>query len=95
MWAVGRYDLRLSEDEFWHLTPRQFMALKERHEADQEWKNFRAGVIASTIANALRSKGSKTYKPEDFMPKKRKQKQTWQEQKAVVENYMKTVNRDK
>jgi hypothetical protein len=34
------------------------------YEAD----NWRAGMIASVIANANRKKGKKAYKPTDFMP---------------------------
>ena len=94
MWAVGRYDLGLTEEEFWHLTPRQFAALMERHEEAQEWEDYRAGVVACTIVNMLKTKGGKTYKPEDFMPTKRRKQQTWEEQLAVVKTYMVTVDKD-
>ncbi len=86
MWAFGRYDLGLGEEEFWHLTPRQWGALIERWEEAQEWKDYRVGIIASTIVNTTpRKKGSKLYKPEDFMPTKgRKGKQTVEEQLAIA-----------
>ena len=31
LWSYAEYDLRISEDRFWSLTPRQFHALSERH----------------------------------------------------------------
>jgi len=31
--------------------------------------DLRAGIVASTIANANRPKGKRAYKPEDFMPR--------------------------
>jgi hypothetical protein len=31
--------------------------------------DLRAGIVAATIANRMRSKGEKTRKPVDFMPK--------------------------
>ena len=95
MVAFGRYDLGLSEEEFWHLTPRELMALQERHEEAQEWQDYRAGVVAAAIVNMLKTKGGKTYKPQDFMPTRKQKKQTWQEQLAVVETYMATVDKDK
>lgn len=34
-----------------------------------EWRDdLRSGIVASTIANALRGKGSRSFKPEDFIP---------------------------
>jgi hypothetical protein len=35
-----------------------------------EWReDLRCGIVASTVANAFRGKKSKTFKPDDFMPK--------------------------
>jgi len=87
MWAFGRYDLRLGEDEFWHLTPRQYAALVERHEEAMEWQDYRAGLVASVIANSVPRKGGRVYKPSDFMPTKRKQKQTAEEQLAFMKAF--------
>jgi hypothetical protein len=36
-----------------------------------EKEDFRAGIIASTIANVNRQKGQKAFTPKDFMPIKR------------------------
>jgi len=47
--------------------------------------DLRAGMICAVVANAHRTKG-KAFKPEDFMPEiVKKEEQTWQQQKAVVE----------
>jgi predicted transcriptional regulator len=53
----------------------------------RRWSDFRAGIIASTIANVNRGKRKKPYKPADFMPKEeiRTGKKTWQEQLAWIE----------
>lgn len=35
-----------------------------------EWRaDLRNGIVCSTVANAMRNKKQKAYKPEDFMPK--------------------------
>lgn len=65
---MGRYDLGLSEDEFWGLTLRGFNALAKRLIKKDEWLNYRAGMICSVVANSVRSKGAKVFTPEDFFP---------------------------
>lgn len=44
MWAFGRFDLRLAEDEFWALTPREFILLANRAKATVEWEDYRAAI---------------------------------------------------
>lgn len=58
----------------------------------EERADLRAGIISSTVANVNRGKGGRTYKPQEFMPKFDKPKQTWQEQLKVVELLNKTFN---
>src|SRR5258708_21419088 len=36
LWAVGRVDLRLTDEQFWSLTPRQFLLLIERQRHDYD-----------------------------------------------------------
>ena len=76
VWAVARYDLHLEEDDFWRLTPAQFDALHRRHLAAEEREDLRAGIVASTIANANRDpkRRKQPFKPQDFMPVYEKQK---------------------
>ena len=87
LWSIGRYDLHLTEKEFWALTPAEFFALTGRLSLQKRWGDFRAGIIAATIANVNRGKKKKAYKPADFMPKEesRGEKKTWQEQLTWVE----------
>ena len=76
LWSIGRYDLRLSESEFWALTPRQFDALLKRVEYHREHRELLNGVCTSALVNT-----SSVYKsamctdnppgmtsPADFMP---------------------------
>lgn len=39
-----------------------------------EMEDYRAGIVASTIANVNRSKGQKAFTPKDFMPFAEKEK---------------------
>ncbi len=53
----------------------------------EERADWRAGMIAATMANIFRDakKRRKPYKPQDFMPKvEEKKEQTWQDQLQIV-----------
>lgn len=86
IWAVGRYDLRLSEQEFWNLTLKQFNALLERHRINFEWQNYRPALICAILANIYRDKKSKAFTPQDFMPKTKlkEKRQTTEEMINIV-----------
>jgi hypothetical protein len=43
-----------------------FLGLEPRGEKRAD---LHAGIVASTIANAVRGKGQRAFKPDDFMPK--------------------------
>ena len=59
------------------MTLAQFNTLADRYGNEQEWLNWRAGLVASVIANTHRTKKSdKTFKPTDFMPKIKPKQQT-------------------
>ena len=73
VWAIARYDLGLTEDEFWNLSIDEFNALLKRHNLKQEREDSRAAMICTVIANIFRGKG-KPYKITDFMPSKPRQK---------------------
>lgn len=47
----------------------RWMAYYKAEPFGEERADLRAGVIASTIANANRGKGQRAYKPSEFMPK--------------------------
>lgn len=70
MWSFGRYNLRLSEDEFWGVTPAEFVALVERYKEEQTWLNWRAALVCAVLANIYRDtkRKSQPFTPEDFMP---------------------------
>jgi hypothetical protein len=52
----------------------------------QEREDFRMGQVCSTVANSNRSKNSKVFSPEDFIPKFDKPKvQSWQSILQTVE----------
>jgi len=74
--SVAMGQLGLTYDEFLDLTPVQFSYLLETYEAERELKDFRVGIVASTIANCNRKKGAKAFKPIDFMPKYGQQTQS-------------------
>lgn len=47
--------------------------------------DFRAGVIAATIANVFGSKKASRIKPMDFFPEYQPHRQTWEDQLIIVE----------
>ena len=61
-----------------------------------EVEDWRAGLIASTIANANRDpkKRRKPYAPADFMPERgpiKNKEQSWEEQAQLLEMWFKTA----
>ena len=80
LWSFGRYNLQLSEDEFWVLTLREFIALSERYKDSQDWLDYRAALICSVMANLWSDtrKRKKPYSPSDFMPEGRKERSVQQ-----------------
>lgn len=68
LWASARFDLKLSDGEFHRLTFRELAALLERHTAQEQRADYRAGVVASILANQWRDKKHKAAKPADFFP---------------------------
>lgn len=90
LWAIGRYDLRLSEEEFWDLSWEQLEALIERHSNSVEREDYHAALICAVLANIHRAKSTSVFKPSDFMPKtKEEQKQTPDQMLETVKMYQK------
>ena len=90
LWAIGRFDLHLSEDEYNKLTLTQFNALMERFQVQQEWQNYRAALICSVLANIYRdSKKGKAFTPQDFMPGQRREqhKQTPEQMLNAIKSW--------
>jgi hypothetical protein len=65
---MARFDLYLSSDEFYELTPRQLDALIKRHERSM-WNNeFLFAQLTSCVVNFSMSHPKKALEPRDFMP---------------------------
>lgn len=47
----------------------EWMIYLQMEPAGEERADLRAGIISSTVANAHKGKGGRTFKPQDFMPK--------------------------
>lgn len=64
----------------------EWMEYARRKPFGEERADLRSGIIAATIANANRGKGSKRFKPSDFMPqfKKRVRRQSVDEMKQTL-----------
>ena len=65
-----------------------------------EVEDWRAGLIAATIANANRDskKRRRPYEPQDFMPKYEKphaEEQSWEEQARILEMWARTLEASK
>ena len=86
LWATGVYDLRLSSEAFWRLTPRQFTALCERHRNDERRRDGRAALVTAMIANTVRDakKHPKPYQPSDFLPSDGRRRGQSPEAQAVL-----------
>jgi hypothetical protein len=47
----------------------EWLAFRRLEPWGEERADLRAGIIASTMANSMRGKKGKPFKPQDFMPK--------------------------
>ena len=67
---MGRYDLRLTDEEFWHMVPRQFAALMRRDQDHRVRMEFGPAIICHTI-HAL---AGRKMTVETFMPSWKREK---------------------
>ena len=91
LWSIGRYDLRLSEEEFWHLVPRQFFALLERRR-EQIVRDEMGPAIVAWVISAVA--GAKKTTPQQFMPSMKKQEESevpWQVLMSKVKGIHKSL----
>ena len=63
MWAIARYDLKLSDREFLRMSLRQFRALTDRMDAKERMRRYCFGVLACAS-----SWSTKPLRPADFFP---------------------------
>jgi hypothetical protein len=68
LWAIGRYDLRLSEAEFWALTPCEFQLLLDRNKLHVQWQESMAALHPMLYAERHRDKTKRRqpYSLQDF-----------------------------
>lgn len=85
LWAVGRYDLQLTTEEFWGLVPRQFLALLKRVRSERQRREYGPAIIVTAI-QALVSK--KRLDPTKFMPSytspAKEEDAPWQDMQATL-----------
>lgn len=62
----------------------EWVAFLELEPHGEERADLRAGIVASTYANANRKKGQKAFKPTDFMPKFGKQQKEQTEEELMM-----------
>jgi hypothetical protein len=89
--TVGELLSRISSRE---LT--EWMAFFSLEPWGTEVEDWRAGLIAATIANANRDpkKRRKPYEPQDFMPRYEKpqvEEQSWEEQARILEMWSRVL----
>lgn len=89
--TVGELLRRMSSRE---LT--EWMAFFSLEPWGTEVEDWRAGLIAATIANANRDpkKRRKPYEPQDFMPRYEKpqvEEQSWEEQARILEMWSRVL----
>lgn len=70
LWAICRYDLRLSERETGRLNLKEYDALLRRRTTEMNHTRLNAGIIAAAVYNAAPSTDEKrkTVSPLDFVP---------------------------
>jgi hypothetical protein len=81
--------LKLTDDQFLDLTPRQLQLLNDRHKEQTDHEELLAGIIASTLANYSFAGVKKPLVPADFMPSqwaKKKPKKERPNRKRIAQN---------
>jgi hypothetical protein len=68
LWSIARFDLRLSSDEFFEMTPRQLDALIKREERKERDNEFMLGQLTAVVGNFSMSRPKDPLKATDFMP---------------------------
>lgn len=68
MWSNARVHLRLSNREFYRLTPRLYHILLDRHKEQIEHTELMTGILAAACVNSSMNPPRKALAPADFMP---------------------------
>jgi hypothetical protein len=73
MWSCARYDLHLSDEQFFILTPRKLDSLLKRHKRKAQSNELLFAQLTSWVANTGFRSTAEPTKTEDFMPSRWKQ----------------------
>jgi hypothetical protein len=68
LWATARYDLRLSDAEFYALTPREFDALVKRDKRHTEHEEYMFAQLTAVVMNTGFRSREEPAQPKDYMP---------------------------
>jgi hypothetical protein len=82
LWSIGRYDLKLSDSDFWGLSFKEFDTLRARQAQAERREWERAALVVATIFNVNRAKNRRALKVDDIIgkdPFKKKRRQTARE----------------
>jgi hypothetical protein len=71
LWAIARYDLRLTGAEFYALTPRQFTLLCERHRESLAHREMIGAYITTAVKNFSMCPPEEPAAMTDYMPSHR------------------------
>ncbi|WP_420239261.1 hypothetical protein ACOBR2_06695 [Telmatobacter bradus] len=68
---MARYDLGMSEREFWRSTPNMLRHLKNRLREQQRFQQFQTALLCATVVNFSMGRPKTPVRPADFMPDSR------------------------
>ena len=68
MWSVGVGHLGLTTEEFWRLTPREYMKLARRFHEKHRMEMTGSAIIASILYNTNKGKHDAALTADDFLP---------------------------
>lgn len=66
-WSTARFSLRLTDQQFGELTPRQYYLLLDRHREAAELNKTLFGVVAAAVANFGPREIKRHLTPADFV----------------------------
>jgi hypothetical protein len=68
MWSIAVYDLGLTSEDFYSLTPRKYDALVKRWEREREHSEFMLAQLTSSVINFSTCRPKESVKPQELMP---------------------------
>ena len=87
-WAIGKYDLRLTSEEWLDSTPRMIHALRKRQLEQMQQEELRFAIVAANIVNSGFCHPEKAVSPERYMihklPPQPQKKANWKSIMAAV-----------